>query len=70
MWFQAAECNMVNASLLLNLINNNFLIFFNREFSPGGGGGGGYVLAWSPVKYISVLYKLHKLFYIRAIWMK
>ena len=27
MWFQAAECNAVNASLLLNLINNNFLIF-------------------------------------------
>ena len=26
MWFQAAECNAVNASLLLNLINNNFLI--------------------------------------------
>ena len=26
-WFQAAECNAVNASLLLNLINNNFLIF-------------------------------------------
>ena len=23
MWFQAAECNAVNASLLLNLINNN-----------------------------------------------
>ena len=41
MWFQAAEGNMVNGSLLLNLINNNFLIFFNREFSPGGGGGGG-----------------------------
>ena len=33
MWFQAAECNAVNASLLLNLINNNFLIFFNRESS-------------------------------------
>ena len=27
MWFQVAECNVVNASLLLNLINNNFLIF-------------------------------------------
>ena len=27
MWFQAAECKVVNASLLLNLINNNFLIF-------------------------------------------
>ena len=27
MWFQATECNAVNASLLLNLINNNFLIF-------------------------------------------
>ena len=26
MWFQAAERNAVNASLLLNLINNNFLI--------------------------------------------
>ena len=26
MWFQVAECNAVNASLLLNLINNNFLI--------------------------------------------
>ena len=26
MWFQAAECNAVNASLLLNLISNNFLI--------------------------------------------
>ena len=33
MWFQAAECNAVNTSLLLNLINNNFLIFFNRESS-------------------------------------
>ena len=36
MWFQAAECNAVNASLLLNLINNNFLIiviFFDRESS-------------------------------------
>ena len=27
MWFQAAECNVVNASLLLNLTNNNVLIF-------------------------------------------
>ena len=27
MWFEAAECNAVNASLLLNFINNNFLIF-------------------------------------------
>ena len=27
MWFQAAECNVVNVSLLLDLINNNFLIF-------------------------------------------
>ena len=33
MWFQAAERNAVNTSLLLNLINNNFLIFFNRESS-------------------------------------
>ena len=24
MWFQAAECNAINASLLLNLINSNF----------------------------------------------
>ena len=32
MWFQVAECNAVKASLLLNLINNNFLIF-NRESS-------------------------------------
>ena len=32
MWFQAAECNAINASLLFNLINNNFLIF-HREFS-------------------------------------
>ena len=31
MWFQATEWNTVNASLLLNLIDNNFLIFFNRE---------------------------------------
>ena len=27
MWFQAAECNAVSASLLLNLINNNYPIF-------------------------------------------
>ena len=27
MWFQAVECNAINASLLFNLINNNFLIF-------------------------------------------
>ena len=33
MWFQVAECNAVNASLLLNLINNNFLIFLNPESS-------------------------------------
>ena len=32
MWFQAPECNAVNASLLLNLINNNFLIFQPRIF--------------------------------------
>ena len=32
MQFQVAECNAVNASLLLNLIKNNFLIF-NRESS-------------------------------------
>ena len=31
MWFQAAECNAVNASLLLNLINNNFLIFLTEN---------------------------------------
>ena len=31
MWFQAAECNAVNASLLLNLINNNFLTFFTEN---------------------------------------
>ena len=34
MWFQVAECNAVNASLLLNLINNNFLIFFLTEHIP------------------------------------
>ena len=33
MWFHAAACNAVNASLLLNLINNNFLIFFNQDSS-------------------------------------
>ena len=33
--FQAAECNAVNASLLLNLINNNFLIvIFQTENLP------------------------------------
>ena len=31
MWFQAAECKVVNASLLLNLINNNFLIFLTEN---------------------------------------
>ena len=31
MWFQAAECNAVNTSLLLNLINNNFLIFLTEN---------------------------------------
>ena len=31
MWFQVAECNAVNASLLLNLINNNFLIFLTEN---------------------------------------
>ena len=31
MWFQAAECNAVNASLLFNLINNNFLIFLTEN---------------------------------------
>ena len=34
MWFQAAEFNAVNVSLLLNLINNNFLIFFLTENLP------------------------------------
>ena len=35
MWFQAAECNAVNASLLLNLINNNFLtVIFLTENLP------------------------------------
>ena len=32
MWLQAAECNAINVSLLLNLINNNFLIFQPRIF--------------------------------------
>ena len=32
MWLQAAECNAINVSLLLNLINNNFLIFQRRIF--------------------------------------
>ena len=32
MWFQAVECNAVNASLLLNLINNNSLTFLPRIF--------------------------------------
>ena len=31
MWFQAAECNTVNASVLLNLINNNFLTFLTEN---------------------------------------
>ena len=31
MWFQAAACNAVNSSLLLNLINNNFLIFLTEN---------------------------------------
>ena len=30
MWFHAAAWNAVNASLLLNLINNNFLIFLTK----------------------------------------
>ena len=36
-WFQATECNTVNASLLLNLINDNFLIFLTENlpiFNP------------------------------------
>ena len=32
MWFQAAECNAVNASLSLILINNNFLTFLTEDF--------------------------------------
>ena len=31
MWFQAAEWNAVNTSLLLNLINNNFRIFLTEN---------------------------------------
>ena len=31
MWFQAAECNAVNASVLLNLINKNFLTFLTEN---------------------------------------
>ena len=31
MWFQAVECNAVNASLLLSLISNNFLIFLTEN---------------------------------------
>ena len=31
MWFKVVECNAVNASLLLNLINNNFLIFLTEN---------------------------------------
>ena len=31
MWFQAIECNAVNASILLNLINNNFLTFLTEN---------------------------------------
>ena len=31
MWFQAAECNAVNASLLLNLINNNHFFFLTEN---------------------------------------
>ena len=31
MWFQVVECNAVNANLLLNLINNNFLIFLTEN---------------------------------------
>ena len=37
MWFQAAECDAVNASVLLNLINNNFLTFLTENlpiFNP------------------------------------
>ena len=32
-WFQAAECNAANTSLLLNLINNNFLTFFTENLT-------------------------------------
>ena len=31
MWFQTAECNAVNASLLLNLINNKFSDFLTKN---------------------------------------
>ena len=31
LWFQGRNVNEVNASLLLNLINNNFLIFFTEN---------------------------------------
>ena len=31
-WFQAAECNAVNASLLLNLISNKFLFLLTENF--------------------------------------
>ena len=31
MWFQVAECHAVNARLLLNLINNNFLTFLTKN---------------------------------------
>ena len=34
MWFQVAECNAVNASLLLNLINNISDFFFLTENLP------------------------------------
>ena len=34
MWFQAAVFISINASLLLNLINNKFLIFFLTENLP------------------------------------
>ena len=37
MWFQAAEYNVVNASLLLNLGNNNFSYFLTENlpiFNP------------------------------------
>ena len=33
MWFQVVECNAVNANLLLNFINNNFLIFLTENLS-------------------------------------
>ena len=31
MQFQVAECNAVSASVLLNLINNNFLTFLTKN---------------------------------------